>query len=297
MKRIFGEIENIIEGDLFDNRVLLAESKVHKPHQSGISGSEKDGADSIVISGGYEDDEDSGDLIVYTGQGGRSSTSNLQVADQTLTRGNKALAISCEKGLPVRVIRGANKDSKFSPENGYRYDGLFRVEEYWTEKGKSGYVIWRFRLRKIYSDYNSANNEELAEPKSNYGKTQRKDLLTQRIIRNTFTSDFVKKLYNYECQICGLKIETQTGYYAEAAHIKAIGSPHNGPDTKENILCLCPNHHVMFDYGMVSINDDFTILGLENKSLIIHKSHKIDLESLKYHREHFYRINLQLTNV
>ncbi|MGN6430905.1 MAG: YDG/SRA domain-containing protein [Gaiellaceae bacterium] len=28
--------------------------------------------DSIVISGGYEDDEDYGDLIVYTGAGGRS---------------------------------------------------------------------------------------------------------------------------------------------------------------------------------------------------------------------------------
>jgi integrase len=37
---------------------------------AGISGGEREGADSIVVSGGYEDDEDYGDVIVYTGAGG-----------------------------------------------------------------------------------------------------------------------------------------------------------------------------------------------------------------------------------
>lgn len=42
--------------------------------QAGISGSGEEGADSVVVSGGYEDDEDYGDVIVYTGHGGNDPT-------------------------------------------------------------------------------------------------------------------------------------------------------------------------------------------------------------------------------
>ena len=48
---------------------------------------------SIVLSGGYIDDEDNGTLIVYTGEGGRDPEIGRQVKDQTLTGGNAALAI------------------------------------------------------------------------------------------------------------------------------------------------------------------------------------------------------------
>ena len=34
----------------------------------------------------------------------------------------------------------------YGPKAGYRYDGLYRVKEYWEERGRSGYKIWRFRL-------------------------------------------------------------------------------------------------------------------------------------------------------
>lgn len=113
---------------------------------AGISGSEKEGADSIVLSGGYEDDEDLGDEIVYTGHGGRDSESGKQVAHQHLTRGNLALAHSSINGLPVRVIRGVNLDSPYAPRSGYRYDGLYIVDDYWQELGKSSFRIWRYRL-------------------------------------------------------------------------------------------------------------------------------------------------------
>jgi putative restriction endonuclease len=47
---------------------------------------------SIVQSVGYVDDRDDGDLVIYTGQGGRDPNSGRQIADQALTRGNKQLA-------------------------------------------------------------------------------------------------------------------------------------------------------------------------------------------------------------
>lgn len=146
--RVFGEIPGIPEGSEFENRYYLSKYGVHKPLKAGISGSQNEGADSIILSGGYEDDEDHGDVIIYTGQGGRSEVTGAQVADQQLTRQNLALVLNHERELPVRVIRGSTHQSAFSPTVGYRYDGLYRVESYWQEKGASGFLVWRFRLVK-----------------------------------------------------------------------------------------------------------------------------------------------------
>ena len=147
MNRVFGHIEGVFEGQVFNNRLELSSIGVHRPIQAGISGSQNEGADSIVISGGYEDDEDYGDVIIYTGQGGQEN--GRQVADQRLTRGNAALAVNVETGRPVRVTRGANHRSEFSPSTGYRYAGLYRVADYWQESGKSGFRIFRYRLERI----------------------------------------------------------------------------------------------------------------------------------------------------
>lgn len=288
-ERKFGHIQGIYEGDIFKNRIILSISKIHKPIQAGISGSETEGSDSIVISGGYEDDKDLGRTIIYTGHGGRSNESKVQVADQTLTRGNKALAISCEKQLPVRDIRGANRHSEYAPESGYRYDGLFLVEEYWREKGKSGLEIWRFRLVKIEEDIMLESQNILNEPEFKYENSERRQYVINRIIRETKIAQYIKDLYENKCQICQIQIKTPVGFYSEAAHIKGLGKPHNGPDTKENILCLCPNHHTMFDLGIITINDDFSIVGLENQFLFVIQKHNINIEYLKYHREHHYK--------
>jgi putative restriction endonuclease len=85
MPRLFGEIPGVVEGTHFLSRADAAEAGVHRPRQAGISGGANEGADSIVVSGGYEDDEDLGDLITYTGHGGNDPATGSQVADQTLT--------------------------------------------------------------------------------------------------------------------------------------------------------------------------------------------------------------------
>lgn len=59
---------------------------------SGIHGRDSEGAYSIVLSGGYEDDIDNGEEFYYTGSGGRDLSGNKrtseQCCDQTLTRMN-----------------------------------------------------------------------------------------------------------------------------------------------------------------------------------------------------------------
>jgi putative restriction endonuclease len=64
---VFGHIPGYPVGSWFENRAELADAGVHRHRQAGISGSASKGADSIVLSGGYEDDQDFGDLIIYTG--------------------------------------------------------------------------------------------------------------------------------------------------------------------------------------------------------------------------------------
>lgn len=148
-EQIFGHIPDYPEGSCFASREALSRAGVHRPRIAGISGRGREGADSVVLAGGYEDWDDFGDEILYTGHGGRDPESKKQVGHQTLRCGNLALATSHLRELPVRVIRGARLNSPYSPEFGYRYDGLYQVDNYWRERGRSGFYIWRYRLVKI----------------------------------------------------------------------------------------------------------------------------------------------------
>jgi putative restriction endonuclease len=279
--RFFGELPSYPEGSTFLSREELSLAGVHKPIQAGISGSQYEGADSIVLSGGYEDDEDHGEVIVYTGHGGRDTTTGRQISDQVLARGNLALAVSRKLGFPVRVVRGSSHSSPYAPPSGYRYDGLYRVDDHWKERGRAGFLVWRFRLVKLHAELEVAPREP-----ETAGPARRTSSTVSRVIRDTQGTRRIKALYDFRCQICGTRLVGNAGPYAEAAHIKPLGAPHSGPDLLANMLCLCPNHHVLFDYGGIAIADDFSILG-EQGVLTVHPEHRIGLEYLRYHRNHY----------
>lgn len=283
-ERVFGHIPGYPEGSRFGSRAELSEASVHRPLIAGISGSEREGADSIVLSGGYEDDEDLGDEVVYTGHGGRDAESGRQVTHQRLTRGNLALAHSSIEGLPVRVIRGAKLDSIYAPPSGYRYDGLYLVDDYWQAEGRSGFRVWRYHLIKLPS-IPTTRADTVSEAPATYS-TQRWETRVQRVVRDTAQARRIKALYDFRCQMCGTRLEGLAGPYAEAAHIRPLGAPHNGPDTPDNLLCLCPNHHVLFDHGSVGISEDLSLIGAEGR-LTVHPKHRISEEHLRYRCEHY----------
>ena len=283
-ERIFGHMPGYPEGSLFEDRAELRESGVHRPIQAGISGSQTEGAESIVLSGGYEDDADDGDVIVYTGQGGRDQLTGQQVYDQPFSRGNRALALSKQNGLPVRVVRGSNHDSPHSPPHGYSYDGLYTVEEYWHEPGRSGFEVWRFRLAKIPERVTIG--QVVREEPAGYSVPRRREMWVSRIVRDSAQAAKIKALYKHRCQMCGTRLECPAGPYSEAAHIRPLGAPHDGPDTEDNILCLCPNHHVLFDNGAISIADDLSLIGADQGDLTVRRGHNINRRHLAYHREH-----------
>jgi len=153
----FGAVSGVPIGTVWWTRLECCRDGVHRPTVAGIHGSEN-GAYSIALSGGYEDDVDLGECFTYTGEGGRdlkgtkANPKNLRTApqscDQTLTRGNLALSRNVDTGNPVRVIRGYKLDSPFAPEEGYRYDGLYAVEKAWFTTGMSGLGVWKFALKR-----------------------------------------------------------------------------------------------------------------------------------------------------
>ncbi len=248
------------------------------------------GGTSIALSGGYIDDIDEGETIIYTGEGGRDAISGQQIADQELTRGNLALAKNKIDGRPVRVNRGAHLKSRYAPESGYRYDGLYRVQHYWQERGKRGFIICRFRLERLEGQPPLGVVAVATEVPANgittpIGNTQphRIQITTSRVIRSTSVGNEVKSIYNHTCQACGVRLETPAGPYSECCHIRPLGIPHNGPDTINNVLCLCPNCHVLFDDHAIIVEADYSMRGT-GRFLSVLPQHEIAAQHLEYHR-------------
>ena len=187
----------------------------------------------------------------------------------------------------MRVIRGAGGDSRLSPPTGYRYDGLYSVQRYWHEEGRSGFLVYRYELARIEDPITARVVESEGDID---GRPNRTSVTTQRIVRNTPMAQSVKRLHEHSCQICGLRLITPTGPYAEAAHIRPLGRPHDGPDTPDNILCLCPNDHVLFDTGAVCIGDDHKVRVTSGGAMIsklrLMPQHVVSIQHVRYHREH-----------
>ncbi len=112
---------------------------------------------------------------------------------------------------------------------------------------------------------------DLPQPPPRYKST------AYRILRDTKLAKQVKALHNYKCQICKHTIKLPDGSsYAEAHHMRPLGNPHKGFDTKDNIVCVCPNHHAELDYGARTLSaEDLTLVA----------GHSINEEYVRYHNE------------
>uniref|UniRef100_A0A671PRF4 E3 ubiquitin-protein ligase UHRF n=1 Tax=Sinocyclocheilus anshuiensis TaxID=1608454 RepID=A0A671PRF4_9TELE len=162
----YGPVPGVPVGTTWKFRVQVRRSA---PERLSVKEKLNDGSYSLVLAGGFEDEVDRGDEFTYTGSGGRDLSGNKRIGehsfDQTLTHMNRALALNCDAplndkdgaesrnwraGKPVRVIRSSKgrRISKYAPEEGNRYDGIYKVVKYWPEIGKCGFLVWRYLLRR-----------------------------------------------------------------------------------------------------------------------------------------------------
>lgn len=69
----------------------------------------------------------------------------------------------------------------------------------------------------------------------------------------------ILRIYDHRCAICGYDARLgNSDLGLDAAHIKWHAA--GGPDTPNNGMALCSFHHLAFDRGALSLNDDLRIL-------------------------------------
>jgi putative restriction endonuclease len=251
---VHGHLAHVPVGTYFTDRRSLYTASVHRDIRreicgSGIAGR---GAESVVLSGGCEDDVDLGAVIYYTGQGGRDR-SGQQVHDQAMEGLNASLSRNVDTADPVRVIR-------MTPA-GLRYDGLYEVQDAWLGPGKRGFQVCHFRLAQLDVADASVLGSRPTQASIACGRSgpvARRETTHYRLKRDGRVPSLVKELYDYTCQVCGVRLNTVVGAYAEGAHLVPLAG--DGDDHTSNVLCLCPNHHVMLDHGAMAFTDDFRVI-------------------------------------
>ncbi|KKZ65913.1 hypothetical protein EMCG_08323 [[Emmonsia] crescens] len=129
-------------GQWFPLQITAIRDGAHGEMEAGISGRDKIGAVSIILSSagkGYPD-IDQGDVISYCGTRGK---------DGQISAGTKLMIESHEKRNPIRVLRSSKLPmiNPYRPVAGFRYDGLYEIHG--MEVLDTQTMLYRFKLRRI----------------------------------------------------------------------------------------------------------------------------------------------------
>jgi 5-methylcytosine-specific restriction endonuclease McrA len=93
---------------------------------------------------------------------------------------------------------------------------------------------------------------------SDTGSPQKRERLVEAYDRDQTLANELKRLYGGQCQICGsVPFNGVYGEISEAHHIKWLSR--GGPDSRDNLILLCPNHHA----AMHSADPEFDRTKLE----------------------------------
>ena len=202
-------------------------------------------------------------------------------------------------------------------EDGFFYESGLRKEDGSVNKGRFGRAV-RLLADAEYSLILAAGFETGIDKRERFGIREgvhpdpgRLELvdrplierLSRRPFRDRVFSTGIKRAYDNTCAISGLRIINGGGRAeAQAAHIRPVHA--NGPDSLRNGVALSSTFHWMFDRGLISIDDDYSLLFKRNAvpgnalSLVnrdrrlrvpeqeIYRPHRRFLE---YHREHVFK--------
>lgn len=106
----------------------------------------------------------------------------------------------------------------------------------------------------------------------------------------------LKEVYGNCCQICNEQITLIDEIsYSEVHHIQPYNKFHQGIDDKSNMLVLCPNHHKIFDMGIIALDPENheRILHLDNKNplnmkMLVTSRHRLSSTCIRYHYENIF---------
>jgi putative restriction endonuclease len=124
-----------------------------------------------------------------------------------------------------------------------------------------------------------------------------------RPFRDAAFAMLIKEAYQNTCAMTGLRIVNGGGRAeVQAAHIQPVSE--SGPDSLRNGIALTGTVHWMFDRGLISIDDDYSILIAKDRlpdaaTRLLNESHRLLLPSredlrphrhyLAFHRNHKFK--------
>jgi putative restriction endonuclease len=127
--------------------------------------------------------------------------------------------------------------------------------------------------------------------------------IVRRPFREAAFATRVKDAYENTCAMTGLKIINGGGRAeVQAAHIRPVA--HDGPDSIRNGLALSGTAHWMFDRGLISVDDDWSILIAKDRlpdtvTRLLREDRRLrppkpsslqpHVQFLRYHREHIFK--------
>lgn len=213
----------------------------------------------------YEPRRSSGDLSSRGGRQAYFATARVSTiqADPTLANHFYAFVsdfLEFDRPVPFK-------------DGDYFYETALRRDDGGTSKGAFGRAVWSLPdreydmiLRAGFAEILSPEPKPVAEEAfmglADEPATFERPIverMTARPFRDAAFAAAVKSAYGDTCAITGLKIINGGGRSeVQAAHIRPVAS--SGPDSVRNGLALCGTVHWMFDRGLVSVDDDFTIL-------------------------------------
>ena len=143
---------------------------------------------------------------------------------------------STNKGLFGRAIRLIDNDE---------YDAILRI----------GFA------EELRPEAEPAREYELADPPAEFEHPVVEQLVRRPFRERAFALN-VRRAYDARCAMTGIRLVNGGGRAEmEAAHIRPV--EHKGPDLVRNGIALSRTFHWMFDRGLLSIDNDQTILVAE----------------------------------
>jgi len=170
-----------------------------------------------------------------------------------------AIAHVASRGVETKTVY-AHLVGKNTPEkrSAYEIDHLIKT---WITEGSTDLISWILKScgdqdrKRVTQFFDSPKSTPIAVDINEPDRTESHLVTTYRVLRDTALARRIKADNDHKCQICDERILLgEDNPYAEAHHVRPLGSPHNGPDHPGNIVCVCPNCHVKLDYGAIEID-------------------------------------------
>ena len=283
----------------------LPEDRYHFPH-TYLAQMEKAVGDWILY---YEPRRTSGDLSSRGGRQAYFATARLLRIERDPVR---------EKYYYAFVSDYLEFDHPVPFKEGHHYyESILQRDDGKTNKGAFGRAVrsipdkeYDLILQLGFMKALSVTADEIQTQDNSFYELGEKEIRYERsIIENIVARPFrdaafavsVKEAYCDTCAMTGLKIINGGGRAeVQAAHIQPVSK--NGPDSVRNGVALSGTVHWMFDRGLVSIDDDFSILVAKNRLpdtvlRLLNESRRLILPQRTEMRPHHHYLNYHRENV